>query len=155
MNSQLKEKTNPNSCIEVKKSTKRRFGGCYLSTKAVKRIKYVNADANTEFLKNVASSSNVEKKMPRIKMEAPLVAQCLDTSAVEQNSFHKVTSFSSVLWGLPSVNPTADLTQQAAIIGHNHQLIWLDFHTVNALPSANVYAAIAELLTMNDQEKIG
>ena len=80
--------------------------------------------------------------MPRIEMEAPVVPQCLDTSTVEQNSFYKVTSFCSVLWRLPFIDPTADLTQQAAIISDNHQLTWLDFHTINALPSLNVNAAI-------------
>ena len=47
-----------------------------------------------------------------------------------------------MLWRLPFIDPTADLTQQAAIISDNHQLTWLDFHTINALPSLNVYAAV-------------
>ena len=69
--------------------------------------------------------------MPRIEMEALVVPQCLDTSAVEPNSFYKVTSFCSVLWRLSFIDPTADLTQQAAIISDNHQLTWLDFYTIS------------------------
>ena len=137
-----RKKPTPTVVSKFKKTKKRRFSGYYSSAEAVKCIKYVNTDANTEFLKNVASSSNVKKKMPRIEMEAPVVPQCLDTSAVKQNSFYKVTFFCSVLWRLPFIDPTADLTQQAAIISDNHQLTWLDVHTINALPSSNVYAAI-------------